>query len=87
MTLTSSAAGQVGVFGFTAYAPTKFALRGFAECLHMELSTQPISIQLAFPPDTNTPGYQQEQQLKPRECHLISESTGLYESSEYVVKS
>jgi 3-dehydrosphinganine reductase len=87
MTLTSSAAGQVGVFGFTAYAPTKFALRGFAECLHMELSAQQlISIQLAFPPDTNTPGYQQEQQLKPRECHLISESTGLYESSEIATK-
>jgi 3-dehydrosphinganine reductase len=84
MSLTSSAAGQVGVFGFTAYAPTKFALRGFAECLHMELSAQPISIQLSFPPDTDTPGYQQEQQLKPRECHLISESTGLYESSVYV---
>ncbi|KAI2512889.1 hypothetical protein MHU86_1435 [Fragilaria crotonensis] len=35
--LTSSVAGQIGVFGHTAYAPSKFALRGFAECLHMEL--------------------------------------------------
>lgn len=33
--LCSSMGGQVGVFGFTAYSPTKFALRGYAECLHM----------------------------------------------------
>lgn len=33
--LCSSMGGQIGVFGFSAYAPTKFALRGYAECLHM----------------------------------------------------
>jgi len=84
ITLTSSAAGQVGVYGFTAYSPTKFALRGFAECLHMELSNTPVNVQLAFPNDTNTPGYQEEKELKPKECHLISESCGLSEASEYV---
>lgn len=33
----SSQAGQTGVFGYTAYCPTKFALRGFAETLQMEV--------------------------------------------------
>lgn len=37
--MVSSMAGQVGVFGFTAYSPSKFALRGFAEALQMEVST------------------------------------------------
>ena len=34
---TSSQAGQVGVFGYTAYSASKFALRGFAEALQMEV--------------------------------------------------
>lgn len=33
----SSQAGQVGVFGYTAYSASKFALRGFAESLQMEV--------------------------------------------------
>lgn len=82
ITLTSSGAGQVGVFGFTAYSPTKFALQGFAQALHMELCASNIHVQVAFPNDTNTPGYQEEQSLKPKECHLISESGGLSQASE-----
>ena len=33
----SSQAGQVGLFGFTAYSGSKFALRGMAEALQMEV--------------------------------------------------
>lgn len=33
----SSQAGQVGLFGYTAYSATKFALRGLAEALQMEV--------------------------------------------------
>ena len=53
---TSSAAGQVGVFGYTAYSPSKFALSGFVEALNMEISPDRISTTIAFPPDTDTPG-------------------------------
>jgi 3-dehydrosphinganine reductase len=75
--LCSSMAGQVGVFGFTAYAPTKFALRGFAECLHAELCNSPIHVQLAYPPDTDTPCFKLENETKPVETNLISEVGGL----------
>ena len=34
----SSQAGQVGLYGFTAYSPSKFAIRGLAEALQMEVS-------------------------------------------------
>ena len=34
----SSQAGQLGLYGFTGYSPTKFALRGLAEALQMEVS-------------------------------------------------
>lgn len=33
----SSQAGQIGLFGFSAYSASKFALRGLAESLQMEV--------------------------------------------------
>lgn len=33
----SSQAGQLGLFGYTAYSASKFALRGLAESLQMEV--------------------------------------------------
>ena len=35
----SSQAGQIGLFGYTAYSPSKFALRGLAESLQMEVGS------------------------------------------------
>uniref|UniRef100_G3PJ70 3-dehydrosphinganine reductase n=1 Tax=Gasterosteus aculeatus aculeatus TaxID=481459 RepID=G3PJ70_GASAC len=43
----SSQAGQIGLFGYTAYSPSKFALRGLAESLQMELPyTGPLETKL-----------------------------------------
>jgi len=46
---------MVGITGYTGYSASKFALRGFAEALHMELSPQNIRVVLAIPPDVDTP--------------------------------
>jgi 3-dehydrosphinganine reductase len=75
--LCSSICGQIGVFGYTSYAPSKFALRGFAECLHAELCNSPIHVQVAYPPDTDTQGFEIENETKPHETRLISEQGGL----------
>ena len=80
--LCSSMAGQVGTFGFTAYSPTKYALRGFAEALQQEVCHRPIAVCVAYPPDTETPGFEQENLTKPPECHLISEDGGLHQPEE-----
>jgi len=77
VTFCSSMAGQVGVFGFASYCPTKFALRGYAECLHVELCNRPIHVQVAYPPDTQTPGYEKENLAKPYETQLTSDAGGL----------
>ena len=83
--LTSSIAGQVGIFGYTCYSPTKYALRGFAETLHMELSADPnFHVQVAFPPDTNTPGYQEELKLMPDETKALNDAAGVANPDEYV---
>ena len=82
----SSQAGQVGIYGFTAYSGSKFALRGMAESLQMELKPYNIRVSLAFPPDTDTPGYEEEMKSKPKETRLLSETAGLFQP-EYVARS
>jgi 3-dehydrosphinganine reductase len=77
--ITSSMAGQVGVYGYSAYSPTKYALRGFAEALQMEVRRDHIDVILCYPPDTDTPGFKMENETKPKETHLISEAAGLFE--------
>ena len=80
LTFTCSMGGLIGVYGYSAYAPTKFALRGYAEALHMEYSLRAdrdIQIQIAYPPDTDTPGFAKENATKPAETARISQSTAL----------
>lgn len=79
--LVSSMAGLSGVAGYTAYGASKFALRGLAESLHMELSApHGVSVSVANPPDVNTPMLAKENELKPKECRLISEGSGVFEA-------
>lgn len=79
--ITSSQAGLLGIYGYSVYASTKFALRGLAESLHMETKPFNISVTLALPADTDTPGLQTENESKPLETKLISASGGLLDSN------
>jgi 3-dehydrosphinganine reductase len=63
--LVSSTVGFLGVYGYSAYAPVKFAVRGLAETLRSELRPHGIVVACAYPPDTETPGYIRENELKP----------------------
>ena len=58
--LVSSGAGLVGIFGYTAYAPSKFALRGLAEALRAELRADGVGVSIVYPPDTDTPQFAEE---------------------------
>uniref|UniRef100_A0A2K5J3D3 3-ketodihydrosphingosine reductase n=1 Tax=Colobus angolensis palliatus TaxID=336983 RepID=A0A2K5J3D3_COLAP len=73
----SSQAGQLGLFGFTAYSASKFAIRGLAEALQMEVKPYNVYITVAYPPDTDTPGFAEENRTKPLETRLISETTSV----------
>ncbi|XP_076629300.1 3-ketodihydrosphingosine reductase isoform X1 [Colletes latitarsis] len=75
--LTSSQAALLGIFGYSAYCSTKFALRGLAESIAMELAPYNISVTLSLPPDTDTPGFAIEELSKPLETKLISETSSL----------
>ena len=69
---TSSLAGLLGVFGYTDYCASKFALVGFSEALRSELKPYGIAVSVLCPPDTDTPGFATENQTKPDETRAIS---------------
>jgi 3-dehydrosphinganine reductase len=74
LALVSSTAGLVGVFGYSAYAPAKYAVRGLAETLRPELVHHGVTVSCVYPPDTLTPGFEAENALKPPETVKISEA-------------
>ena len=61
----------MGIYGYTAYSASKFALRGLAEALHHELIGHNIFVSLVFPPDTDTPGLAKgEQAIEPMHWNI-----------------
>jgi len=68
----SSMAGYLGVFGYSAYGATKYAVTGFSEVLRAEMKSHGIRVSVAFPPDTDTPQLAYEEPFKPAETKAIS---------------
>ena len=68
----SSLVGLMGIFGYSAYAPTKFAMRGLAESLRCELKPEMIGVSICYPPDTDTPQHEFEQAHLPPETRAIA---------------
>jgi len=68
----SSLAGLIGVFGYSDYCASKFAIIGLSEVLRSEFRRYGITVSVLCPPDTHTPGFHEENLTKPRETQAIS---------------
>jgi len=68
----SSIAGLLGLFGYTDYCASKFAIVGLSEALKSELKKYNINVSVLCPPDTDTPGFAVENKTKPLETQTIS---------------
>lgn len=79
---TSSIAGFIGVFGFSSYSASKFALIGLSEVLRGELRRFGITVSVLCPPDTDTPGLVEENKTKPLETVAISETASLMKADD-----
>jgi len=79
---TSSVLGFMGIFGYTDYAASKFAVVGFSEALRSEARRYGIGVSVLCPPDTDTPGFAVENLTKPPETRAISEGGGLLQPEE-----
>lgn len=53
---------QAGIYGYTAYSASKFGLQGLAQALQQEVISDDIHVTLLFPPDTDTPGFEEGKQ-------------------------
>jgi 3-dehydrosphinganine reductase len=74
----SSGAGLIGLYGYTPYSPSKFALRGLAEALRGELKPKNIRVSIVYPPDTDTPQLAAENQTKPLATKTIAETAKIW---------
>ncbi|XP_075473614.1 3-dehydrosphinganine reductase TSC10A-like [Primulina tabacum] len=85
--IMSSQAGQVGIYGYTAYSASKFGLKGLAEALQQEVIEDNIHVSLVFPPDTETPGFAEETKRRPKLTSIIAASSGAMKADEVAKKS
>lgn len=73
ITITGSQASLIGIYGLGPYAAAKFALRGLAETIAMEVSNTKISVTLALPPDTGND----------QSSEIVSKQFSLMQSGSY----
>lgn len=78
----SSIAGLIGVFGYTDYSASKFALIGFSEALRSELKEHGITVSVLCPPDTDTPMFHEENKTKPEETRAVTARAKLMQPDE-----
>ncbi|KXZ50855.1 hypothetical protein GPECTOR_14g107 [Gonium pectorale] len=72
--IVGSALSTFGLVGYTAYCPSKYAVKGLADSLRSELQGTAVKVSFAAPPDTDTPGFTEENKAKPPETKEISET-------------
>ncbi|NUQ39285.1 MAG: SDR family NAD(P)-dependent oxidoreductase, partial [Caldilineales bacterium] len=80
----SSILGFIAAPGYATYTPSKYALFGLSEALRSELRQEGIRVSVAFPPDTDTPGFAEENRTKPPAVARMSSNTNKLLSPEAV---
>jgi 3-dehydrosphinganine reductase len=75
--MIASGAALLGIYGYTAYAPSKFAVRGLAEALRSELAPDGIAVSVVYPPDTDTPQFREELRLRPEATSRVAGTAGV----------
>lgn len=83
---TASLLGLMGMFGYSAYASSKFALVGLLSSLRAELAPEKIGVTALCPPAVDTPGFIRENAIKPNEVLKAERRAGVL-SAEQVALS
>lgn len=71
----ASMLGFMGMYGYGAYAASKFAVVGFTDCLRAEVAPRGVQVSLVYAPTTTTPGLERENAIKPPETWALESSS------------
>lgn len=82
----SSTAGLLGMFGYSLYSTSKYALVGMSECLRSELKLMHINVTVVCPPEVDTPFVAEEAASLPPEGRAVKSLAGLLQP-EYVART
>lgn len=82
LSFVCSVAGYLGLIGYSAYAPPKFALSGLADCLRMEGKREGVAVSILYPADVNTPMLAYEQQHALPETKALNQNIKAKEADE-----
>lgn len=80
--LVASGAALLGLYGYGAYAPSKYAVRGLGETLRAELKPDGIAVAVVYPPDTDTPGFRAELGRRPPITSRLATAGGLMRADQ-----
>lgn len=84
--ILGSGAGFIGTIGYSAYGASKFALRGLADVLRVELKPHGIQVSFVAPGDTQTPQLDYENKFKPAITRAFVGNNSKVQSAEYVAE-
>ncbi|HEX8645914.1 MAG TPA: SDR family oxidoreductase [Thermoleophilaceae bacterium] len=80
--IVGSTASLVGIHGYGAYAPAKFALYGLAEVLRAELAPRGVGVTIVMPTSTRTPMFEREVAEAPPQTAAIITARRVLEPAE-----
>jgi short-subunit dehydrogenase len=75
----SSMAGLIGLYGYSAYSASKFALTGMVQALRQELAGSGVSAHLVCPPEVNTPMIAAESRAPVPQTRFLKDLVGTLE--------
>lgn len=68
---------MISFTGYSAYCPTKWAVRAFADVLRNELLRYKIGVSVFHPSNIDSPGFEQENRTKPASTRAIEGTAAL----------
>ncbi len=84
--LVSSMAGLTGIYGYSAYSASKFAVNGLAQALSQELDGTGVSVHVICPPEVNTPMIEAESASAVPQTRFLKDLVGTMEPDVVAVK-
>jgi 3-dehydrosphinganine reductase len=78
----ASLAALEGIYGYSAYCGSKFAVYGLSQALRAELRPSGIAVSVVLPPNTDTPMLEAERALIPPEMSPVYDSFRVSSATE-----